>query len=271
MQVTFLFWNLMRKPLAGRVAQIAAHYGVDVVLLAECAAPLADFTAALDATGTGKWVIPWSLGPKVHLLTRFDAGVFTEVYSETNGRLSIRRIDLAGTGPSLLAVVHFPSKINYDHDDQTMLAVLMAQNIAKIETRSNLSRTILVGDMNMNPYEPGMIGAQTFNAVMTRDDAQRKNRVVDGETFRYFYNPMWGYFGDQNDGPPGTYFLRSAKPVNSFWHMYDQVLLRPELMNKLGEVRIIDSDGINSLLTRTGRPNKSTASDHLPLLFRLEL
>lgn len=33
---TFLFWNLNRKPLAERVAKIAARYEVDVIVLAAC-------------------------------------------------------------------------------------------------------------------------------------------------------------------------------------------------------------------------------------------
>jgi hypothetical protein len=53
--------------------------------------------------------------------------------------------------------------------------------------------------------------------------------------------------------------------------MFDQVLLRPSLMDSLAELRILDSDGQGPLVTERGRPRSSTASDHLPILFRLDL
>ena len=54
--------------------------------------------------------------------------------------------------------------------------------------------------------------------------------------------------------------------------MYDQVLVRPELADKLGRVEILDFDGQQSLVTkRSGRPRRSVSSDHLPIFFELDL
>jgi hypothetical protein len=49
------------------------------------------------------------------------------------------------------------------------------------------------------------------------------------------------------------------------------VLLRPALMDVLVELRILDSDGQETLLSDRGRPRSSDTSDHLPLLFRLKV
>ncbi len=81
---------------------------------------------------------------------------------------------------------------------------------------------------------------------------------------------MWGLFGDRTPGPAGTYY-HAASGLSHYWHMFDQVLLRPDLMDSLAEVRILDSDGQESLLTDAGNPRSSTASDHLPLLVRLNV
>jgi hypothetical protein len=140
-----------------------------------------------------------------------------------------------------------------------------------VEEKVGHTRTLLVGDLNMNPFDPGVSGAQGFHAVMSRRVAQRGSRTVRGKRYPLFYNPMWGLLGDRSVGPCGTYFLHSSKPNNYFWNMYDQVLLRPALADRLAELRILDSDGENSLLTRNGLPDKQQASDHLPLLFRLDL
>jgi hypothetical protein len=82
---------------------------------------------------------------------------------------------------------------------------------------------------------------------------------------------MWGYLGDRTPGPPGTYYYSASSPLTYFWNTFDQMLLRPDLMNTLTELQILDTDGQTSLLTKAGKPRKSEASDHLPILFRLDI
>jgi len=55
-----------------------------------------------------------------------------------------------------------------------------------------------------------------------------------------------------------------------FWHMFDQVLLRPGLISafKHDELKILETDGNVSFLTRNGIPR---GSDHLPVFFALEI
>ncbi len=132
-------------------------------------------------------------------------------------------------------------------------------------------RTILVGDLNMNPFDAGVVGAQALHAVMTRQLARREEREVMGRAYRFFYNPMWGHFGDRTSGPAGTYYHHASNPGNLFWNMYDQVLLRPDLMDQLIELQILISDGQDDLVTKGGLPKKTDGSDHLPILFRMNL
>lgn len=82
---------------------------------------------------------------------------------------------------------------------------------------------------------------------------------------------MWAHFGDRTDGPPGTHFYRSGEPILYFWNMFDQLLIRPALMEALEFVRILDTDGQDTLLAASGIPDKNNVSDHLPLLFALDL
>ncbi len=120
----------------------------------------------------------------------------------------------------------------------------------------------------MNPFEPGVCGAQGLHAVMTKHQARKGSRTISGREYRYFYNPMWGLFGDRTSGPAGTYYLSSAKPVNYFWNIYDQVLVRPELMDGIVDIRLLEYDGKVSLRTPDGVPR---VSDHLPIYLELEL
>ena len=95
-------------------------------------------------------------------------------------------------------------------------------------------------------------------------------RTVDAKPYDMFYNPMWRFFGDHTPGPAGTYWYRPAKPVVYGWNLYDQLLLRPDLMDRLADLRILDRVGDQSLL-RNGRPDAAVASDHLPLYFAVDL
>ena len=133
-------------------------------------------------------------------------------------------------------------------------------------------RTLLVGDFNMNPFDYVMNMATGMNAMMTRKCVERGSRRLQKQDYPFFYNPMWAFFGDQSKGPAGTHFYRDASPITYFWNIFDQVLIRPALMDAFhNDVEILTFDGEHSLLTKRGRPSKARGSDHLPLLFRLEL
>ena len=135
-------------------------------------------------------------------------------------------------------------------------------------------RTVLVGDLNMNPYEDGIVSAKGLHAVMTRERAQQGRRTVRYNLSNaYFYNPMWRHFGEQPSGHAGTYFFRSPRERADFWNVYDQVLLRPELLPYFRDedLKILHCAGTKSLLDPNGVIDRTVASDHLPILFRLSI
>jgi hypothetical protein len=123
----------------------------------------------------------------------------------------------------------------------------------------------------MNPFEDGVVIAKALHAVMSRDIAERRSRVVQTKKYPFFYNPMWSLFGDAS--PPGTYYYRTSTHKTFFWNMFDQVLIRPELLSSFRNenFKILTMAGNTSLLTSRYRPNSKIASDHLPLLFTLDL
>lgn len=173
----------------------------------------------------------------------------------------------------ILAVAHLLSKRDAQPPTQAALARYLVADLRALEKRRNHQRTIVVGDLNMNPFEEGVAGADALHGVMTRRLAAAGERVIQGRGHGMFYNPMWGFLGDWNKlvpGPPGTYYRSAAETVNYFWNTFDQVLVRPELADRLTAVSVLDHDGAASLLTPNGLPDRNDGSDHLPLLFRLE-
>jgi hypothetical protein len=189
----------------------------------------------------------------------------------TDGRLTVRRLTTPANTEILLAALHFQSQMAWTPEEQALQATVTQGDICRVEDVVGHQRTVLVGDLNLNPFDLGLVGAQALNAVMVRDLARAEERTVAGRTYRFFYNPMWGCFGDRTAGPPGTYFYQASSPRNYYWNLFDQVLLRPELMDSLDDLRILDSDGQESFLTGRGRPRSTDISDHLPILFRLKV
>lgn len=194
----------------------------------------------------------------------------TERYDSGDDRLTIRRLTTKTT-TILLGGIHFQSQSYWKPTEQAAEAQVLRKNIDEEEDLAGHRRTVLVGDLNMNPFDDGLVLAQAFGAVMTRDLAIAVERTVAKRNYRLFYNPMWGYLGDRTPGPPGTFYYSASNPLTYFWNVFDQVLLRPGLMNTLIDLQILDTDGQTPLLTKTGKPRKSEVSDHLPILFRLDI
>ena len=70
---------------------------------------------------------------------------------------------------------------------------------------------MLVGDLNMNPFEDGLVKTTGLHSVMSKSKAKEFSRVVQGRTYPFFYNPMWNLLGDETQGPPGTYYYSSSE------------------------------------------------------------
>ena len=169
--------------------------------------------------------------------------------------------------------VHLPSKLYWNESSQALESTELARLIVEQEAAAGHARTLLVGDLNMNPFEIGMAGAVGLHGVMTRQLASRQTRTIQGREYPFFYNPMWSRFGDRASGPAGTYYYDSAEHVNYFWNLFDQVLLRPSLLDRFSndQLQILTVAGKVPLIREDGRINASVASDHLPILFRLDL
>ncbi len=271
--LTFLFWNLNNRPLGSLIAHLANEHDVDLLLLAECPIPVADLLAEVNQGQPRKFTGPdqRSLCERILILPRFSGRFLKRVVE--SGRHTFRHVRTPGNESILLGVVHLGSKLYLSPASQSQAVTSLRYVIARAEQEVGHTRTVLVGDWNMNPFEDGMVSAAGLHGVMTRELALQGSRTIDGEAYRFFYNPMWGRFGDTTPGPPGTYYYRGSEHVTHFWHLFDQVLLRPELLSffRPEDLEILDRVGTTSLLTQAGLPDRSIGSDHLPLLFRFRL
>ena len=269
--MTFLFWNLKKRNLHENIERLVSRYEIDVLMFAEFSTEPQLLLKTLNPNMPEFHYIPGRICRKIEVFARFPHDFITTVYE--NDRLTIRHLKLQKMMDVLLAVGHFPSKNYWDDPSQASECVELSGEIREAEKGIGHSRTILVGDFNMNPFEAGIVNANGFNAVMSRSIAERNSRIVQNREYPFFYNPMWSLLGDASPGPPGTYYRSGSEHRNFFWYMFDQVLIRPDLLSSFSneELRILDSDGAASFMTSHGTPDGHAVSDHLPILFRLRL
>lgn len=263
-----LFWNVGRLPRNEMIVSICQEHQVDVLVLAEFVDTSPTLASQLTSHGLTQ------LDPKEERKTRLwcfarSALGFREVYEDVSGKLSL--FEFFWNGERLnLATAHLASQLRVDRSNLDSLAIEIADAIRQQEnTRSN-DRTVLIGDLNLNPFDRGLVENKGFHAVMSKSQARDLSRKVHGRTYPFFYNPMWGYLGDRTPGPPGTFYYRESVPVSYDWNTFDQVLLRPSVLELLDEeVAVLEKCNDRSLLDHNGRPDPNVGSDHLPLLVTL--
>lgn len=269
--ITFLFWNLNRKPLAHRVAKLATSRAVDIVILAECVIDPEEMSGALRQMTGRQYVLPYSQCEKIMIYCGFaEDRLKTEADAD---RFTLRRLTLPDADEILLVAAHLQCKLYDSNESQVYEFVRLADEIRRVEQEIGHSRTVLVGDLNANPFEPGVVSARGLHGVMTRQRAVRRQRTVQGKAYPFFYNPMWGRLGDETKGPPGTYHNNPGGHVNFFWNTFDQVLVRPDLLSafRYEDLDVLTDDGESPLISTRGTPDAVVASDHLPIVFKLHL
>jgi hypothetical protein len=267
----FLSWNVRDQSLLERVTRLVHRHDIDVLIVIESSDSPIETLAALNSLASSPFRYAPGVSPSIRVYVRFPTEYVTTL--REGPRFSIRSLQLPARDELLLATVHLPSLLHMTRESQMAEMFELSIAVRDTENQQGHRRTILIGDLNADPFSDGVVSAAGLNAVMTQDIARRGSRRVRGREYPFFYNPMWGFFGDRTHGPSGSYYYDAGDDVQHFWHTIDQVLIRPALLNGLGpeSVSILSSDGQAALVRRNGRPDGRNASDHLPLLFQLEI
>lgn len=264
--ITLLFWNVAKNPACfEHLGCLAQAYDVDVFILAEY--PNNANLDALNASGKGLYQLEKNANAKVQAITRLDPRTFIHRYTSLGREMAIWSALIPNAQEVLIAGVHLMSKFGgTTESDQALVASEVIAELNEVEDRQHHRNTVMIGDFNMQPYDPGMTNPIGMHGVMTQRLADRPDRVHRNKLRRSFYNPMWGLFGDRTDGPPGSHYWKASVLNNTHWGILDQVLLRPVLAEYLKQVMILDNDGRHSLLDDNEIPSATHLSDHLPVL-----
>ena len=179
----------------------------------------------------------------------------------------------------LLFVVHLDSALHKDERARNARVQGLSSQLRQFEERCNEEQrekilpcyeAIVVGDFNLHPFSEGIVGMHGFNAVFDLYKAKDGVRKYNGESLKFYYNPMWKLMG-KSDQALGTYYSASDSSDCSFyWYTFDQVLIRPSLISRFiwDEFEIITEIG-KKKLTKNGKIDKKVYSDHLPIKFEI--
>lgn len=272
--LNLLFWNLNKKSLSESVGLLAEEREADIVVLAEMPDNTEEILTRLRQYNSDFMASDQILPQRRVILYHRSSSAQVQCLHDAK-YWTIYQLDLSDGEPLILVAVHMPAKFRrglIGLENRLPLFQQLCQHILKEESASGTDRTIVVGDLNQNPFDNEVVHLETLNAVMDPDVANRVSCQREGQTYKYFYNPMWTAYG-RRQAPMGTYYYQEPDYVRYYWHVFDQVLLRPDLIPALGDEMptFITELGDKSLLRANGRPDNSQFSDHLPIALSLNI
>jgi len=271
-RLNFLFWNIYNKDLSEEIYNIVNAYDIDIIILAEVNINPNLILLKLNHTNSYYYSQnPISTCEKITIITKFDFKYISPV--KDDDRFTIRKINLPLLSKEILLMsVHLPA-MNISEESKSENCNLIKCILETTEILEGNTNSIIVGDFNMNPFDKGIIKANGIHALISSSQAKKVSKVIQGRKYNFFYNPMWSLLGDLNKLASGSYYYPGTELVSYHWHIFDQVLIRPALIDNFvkDSLHILESDGKKSLLNLDNTPNKKNYSDHLPIIFSLIL
>jgi hypothetical protein len=265
-----LFWNVQRKQLDALVMSLIANRAPDIVVLIET--PLRSRLASLLAPGGWQRV---SRSERFTLFAKNDIRLTRQSNPDTTERVEFWRVEPAGRDDWLFVLIHGPDRRNATDDSRRFLFGRLRETIRLLENQFGHRRTVILGDLNSNPYDLSVLDADGLHAIGVRSVRGQTDRAIrSAGRSDFFYNPMWRLYGSDLTGDAGAgsyYYHQGYDTTEPFWHMLDQVLIRPEYADRLppDELRLVNSIGAERLIDANGFPDADSASDHLPVTFLL--
>jgi exonuclease III len=268
------FWNIKKKSFIKDIIEFISKKDIDIFILTECTVSISKIEEELNRAFPKKKYKGLIKGknPKFKIFTRLDIKCIKNFDKSFGGpSWTINKITIRGLMDLSIIAVHFPSKMHWDDLSQSLEAVNLMSQIRRYELK-NGRNTLVIGDFNMNPYEPGMVSSLGMHGIKDANIVKKQSRIVQGKSYDYFYNPMWNFLGDESN-VPGTFFYKKAIHHNVMWNTFDQILIRPNLLNfiKISDIEIISNIGVNKLIDSRTKQIKKEYSDHLPLLLTLNI
>lgn len=265
-----IFWNIYKKELSSIIADMIYQYEADIVVLAESENLLGNKLVEQMQSKEQEWneiVIKAEGNIRVFAKKQVNIIPHKEQKYFSSYKIYIENRVL------LMNTVHFPSAMFDDETSRDHFVGRISQQFEKMEDNiyeKDERCSFVVGDFNLQPYSYGIAGVNAFNATMSINKAKTISREVKGEQCLFYYNPMWELIGKRGNAQ-GSYYSESDQQGKSiYWYSFDEVLLRPSLIDKFEWTYFDYITEINKMsLLKNGKIDRKKYSDHLPLKFEI--
>ena len=208
-----------------------------------------------------------------------------------------RMVGVQVKAPSLGALqvvgAHFPDLRNEPKGgSREGIVAMLAQELRMFWTQGPL---ILLGDFNAHPFDREIATRtalwatrdkceldderdpiperQDFGMSIFHQGRPYKGRAALAKTksfqkLRPLYNPMWRWLSEQDQHPRGTFYRKHDDSVVS-WQCLDQIMVSPDLAERIVRVTILDRL-LGQMLVEPNRVAiSSDYGDHLPVELEL--
>ena len=276
----FGFWNVnslhdldtdvRQMPRIG--ADLVFQHSLDIIFLIECKLSYSSLLAELYSR---QEYFPVDCADRFKVLVNFNPAFMVRLQAHLmNNRFEIWHLMLPLQESVLLVLLHGLDQRNRDNETNELFMGQVVEAISLYERQVGHDRTIVLGDFNANPFDSPVASVRGMHAVMSKSIAQKPARQLLQKDYPFFYNPMWRLYGKESDEQsPASYYYQGSNSNELYWHMLDQVILRPTLIGRFDDssLNIITNVGDKTLLMPSEIPNNSRYSDHLPVVFSLDM
>lgn len=263
------FWNVHHKSIDNLIVDLILENKIDIMILAEYSSDIDLLCNKANSKETRYSV----LNAQKRGCDKIT-GIYYTGYQEqplfSCDRYYITSIKTV-CFEMLFAFIHAPSNMYRSDSDRMTYFYHFYHEIEKCESVLLTNNTVILGDLNSNPFDKSILSASALHSIPYKEEAMKEKRTIDGIQYKLFYNPSWKFL-TQDIPPYGTYYYTSSGYTNYFWNTFDQVIIRPKLINAFvdGSLLIIHEINGVSLLKSDYKPNKDDYSDHLPIVFEMK-
>ncbi|MDI3286495.1 endonuclease/exonuclease/phosphatase family protein [Polyangium sp. 15x6] len=128
-------------------------------------------------------------------------------------------------------------------------------------------RLELVEERDPIPREDA--GMPIFHQGQTYASRDDLKTVKSFQKLKPLYNPMWRWLGERHAHPRGTYYRKHDDSIVT-WQCLDQILVSPDLAERVERVDILDRLGPQLLIDPKRATMTDIYGDHLPVELTLK-
>lgn len=283
--IRILSWNYQGKTnkyKLGALRQLVTENNIDIVVLQEASGIKISSILSTTHSEVGYMMGKISAGVRVFLRHSMFAHTPAQLgYYNKYALINLRPVNSQNSFN--LIAVHLYSKVGRTERKQMWENLDFIEEINKWEKSTGTDKSIMIGDLNHNPYDGNMLDPNVVNSRDSRNviSHQKKFKPI-GSKDSYWYNPMWNMLGDHDPYTsskrvPGTYYF-NKEDETPIWNMLDGFMLRPSLMENIdfSESKVISGTSsypfVKSLVT--GKNDSfihEYYSDHLPIKLTVKI